>query len=105
MGDPSAAAGQAPVANKIVSWLVLLFGLLEVPWVIYLAFTQEKTVEANHLRLAALGIRLAGGVLCAWAAYALWRRRPARQGAGGGRGHLDALPWNLDDPVAGAVGQ
>lgn len=88
MGDPSAAAGQAPVANKIVSWLVLLFGLLEVPWVIYLAFTQEKTVEANHLRLAALGIGLAGGVLCAWAAYALWRRRPAGGALAVGAGTL-----------------
>lgn len=84
----SDATTSAPVANKIVSWLVLLFGLLEVPWVIYLAFTQVTTVEANHLRLASLGIGLGGGVLCAWAAFALWKRRPAGGALAVGAGAL-----------------
>ncbi|MFM2438614.1 MAG: hypothetical protein RLZ55_1437 [Actinomycetota bacterium] len=73
----SSAVHTGPVANKVISWLVLLFGLMEVPWVIYLAFTQLTTVEADHLRLAALGIGCGGAVLCAWAAWALWRRHPA----------------------------
>ncbi|MFI0432313.1 MAG: hypothetical protein ACH36H_04140 [Candidatus Nanopelagicales bacterium] len=75
MGE-SSAAHASPVANKVVSWLVLLFGLMEVPWVIYLAFTQLTTVEANHLRFAALGLGFGGAALCAWAAWALWRRHP-----------------------------
>ena len=43
------------VAPRLVSWLVLLFGLAEVPWVIYLIFNQQATVEADHLRLCQPG--------------------------------------------------
>lgn len=64
-----------PVAPKLVSWLVLLFGLAEVPWVIYLLFNQQATVEADHLRLASLGLGLGAAALCAGAAWSLWRDR------------------------------
>lgn len=66
-----------PVANKVISWLVLLFGIAEVPWVIFLLFTQQTTVAANHLRLAGAGVALGGAVLCFGAAWAIWKLRPS----------------------------
>ena len=65
----------APVAPKFVTWLVLLFGLAEVPWVIFLLFNQQTTVEANHLRFASLGLGLAAAALCGGAAWSIWTRR------------------------------
>lgn len=63
------------VAPRLVSWLVLLFGLAEVPWVIYLIFNQQATVEADHLRLASLGLGFGAAILCAGAAWAVLSRR------------------------------
>ncbi|MCB0914709.1 MAG: hypothetical protein KDC23_03270 [Actinobacteria bacterium] len=67
---------RTPVGNRLVSWLVLALGVFEVPWIIYLAFTQVTTVEADHLRLAGLVIGMGAAVLCGAAAWALWRGHP-----------------------------
>lgn len=70
----NAATKPTPVANRIISWLVLLFGLAEVPWVIYLMFNQDPTVQANHLRLASIGMSLSAAVLCAGTAWLILRK-------------------------------
>lgn len=70
---PTKPVANKPVANKIISWLVLLFGLAEVPWVIYLLFTQDPTVPANHLRLASMGMSLSAAILCALGAWMILR--------------------------------
>jgi hypothetical protein len=66
-----------PVAPRLVSWLVLVFGVLEIPWIITLLFTQSPTVPADHLRLASLGLGGGAVVLCSAAAWTIWRRRPS----------------------------
>ncbi len=68
--------GSQPVAPRLVSWLILIFGLLEVPWVIYLMFNQQQTVQAFHLHLASLGVGTGTVVLAASSAWAIWRRKP-----------------------------
>ncbi len=64
------------VAAKWVTWLLLLFGLSEVPWVVYLLFFQPTTMEAYHLRLTGAGLRFGVAAVSACAAVAAWRRMP-----------------------------
>ena len=46
----------APVASRIVTWVLILLGAAEIPWVIYLAFTQNPVVQTYHVKLATLGL-------------------------------------------------
>jgi hypothetical protein len=62
-----------PVASRFVTWVLILLGALEIPWVIYLAFTQESVVRTFHFRLATLGLGSFAVVLCAAAAWAVYR--------------------------------
>ena len=55
--------------------IVLAFGLLEVPWVIYLIFFQQRTGTAYHSHLTALGLSVASAVMTGLAAYAAWTGR------------------------------
>ena len=55
MSDAPTAA-RPYVASKWVTWLLLFFGICEVPWVIYLIFFQPTTVEAYHVRLTGAGL-------------------------------------------------
>jgi hypothetical protein len=66
-----------PVAPRFVSWALLVFGVLEIPWVIYLVFNQQTSGEAFHLKLASAGLAGASTLLCAATAWMLWRGRRA----------------------------
>jgi hypothetical protein len=63
-----------PVASRFVTWVLILLGAAEIPWVIYLAFTQDPVVHAFHVKLATLGLGSFAVVLCAAAAWAVFRR-------------------------------
>ena len=53
--------------------ITLIFGLLEIPWVIYLIFFQQRTGTAYHTHLIELGLAGATVVLTALCAVGLWR--------------------------------
>lgn len=63
-----------PVARPLVTWALILLGAAEIPWVIYLAFTQTVVVQVFHLRLATLGLGGLSATLCAGAAWTVARR-------------------------------
>lgn len=73
MSDAPTAA-RPYVASKWVTWLLLFFGICEVPWVIYLIFFQPTTVEAYHVRLTGAGLGIGGAIVGAIATVAVWRR-------------------------------
>jgi hypothetical protein len=62
-----------PVANRFVTWVLILLGAAEIPWVIYLAFTQESVVRTFHFKWATLGLGGFAVALCAAAAWAVYR--------------------------------
>lgn len=63
------------IGPRWLMWGLLLFGAAEIPWVLYLAFFQQRTATAYHVRLAALGIATVTIMLCVLAAIMLLRRR------------------------------
>lgn len=63
------------IGPRWLMWGLLVFGVAEIPWVVYLAFFQVKTATAYHVRLASLGIAGVTIVLCLLAAVMLLRRR------------------------------
>lgn len=44
--------------------MILAYGLLEIPWVVYLLFAQARTGTAQNTHLAAAGLMIGGAVLC-----------------------------------------
>lgn len=62
-----------PIGPRWLTWIVLAYGLLEIPWVIYLAFFQVRTGTAQHTHLAALGLAGFGALVALVAAWALLR--------------------------------
>jgi hypothetical protein len=63
-----------PVAGRLVTWALILLGAAEIPWVIFLAFTQQPVGQVFHVRTAALGLGSMAAVLCAGSAWAVLRR-------------------------------
>lgn len=62
-----------PIGPKWLTWIILAYGILEIPWVIYLIFFQQRTGTAEHTHLAALGLAGFAAVACVIAAWALLR--------------------------------
>lgn len=56
-----------------MSLLILAFGVLEIPWVGYLLFSQARTGVAQHVHLAALGLVGGAAVLATMSAVWLWK--------------------------------
>lgn len=63
-----------PVAGRLVTWALVLLGVAEIPWVIFLAFTQDPVVRFSHVKMASLGLAGLAAVLCASSVWALTRR-------------------------------
>ena len=69
-----------PIAPRIVSWLLIILGACEIPWVIYLIFTQQESFQAFHLNIATLGLGIAAVVLSSLSCISLlqdWPSAPA----------------------------
>ena len=62
---------RTPIGPRWLTWIILAYGLLEIPWVIYLIFFQMRTGTAQHTHLAALGLAGFGAVAALVAAWAL----------------------------------
>lgn len=63
-----------------MTWALILLGAFEVPWVIYLVFTQQESFKAYHLNLATIGLSTASAVIAGLACLALmqdWVAAPA----------------------------
>ncbi|HQR79275.1 MAG TPA: hypothetical protein PLT68_03535 [Actinomycetota bacterium] len=61
------------IGPRWLSGLILIFGLLEIPWVLFLIFTQARTGQAQHTHLAALGLSGGGALMCVVTSVLLWR--------------------------------
>jgi hypothetical protein len=64
---------RTPIGPRWLTWVILAFGVLEIPWVVYLVFFQTRTGTAEHTHLAALSLAGGGAVLAVWSATLLWR--------------------------------
>lgn len=62
-----------PIGPRWLTWIILLYGLLEIPWVIYLIFFQVRTGTAQHTHLAALGLAGFAAVVSLIAGWGLLR--------------------------------
>lgn len=60
-----------PIGPRWLTWIILAYGILEIPWVIYLVFFQVRTGTAQHTHLAALGLAGFGAVAALVAAWTL----------------------------------
>ena len=67
---------RAPIGPRWLPLIILAFGLLEIPWVIYLLFFQERTGTAQHTHLAVLGLSGGAALLAVMAGLRLWQARP-----------------------------
>ena len=63
------------IGPRWLTLLILAFGVLEIPWVLYLVFFQVRTGTAEHTHLAALGLAGGGAAWAVWSATLLWRHR------------------------------
>ncbi len=61
------------IGPKWLTWIILAYGVLEIPWVVYLLFFQQRTGTAEHTHLAAIGLAGFGAVVSLVAAGALLR--------------------------------
>jgi hypothetical protein len=61
------------IGPKWLTWIILAYGILEIPWVIYLGFFQQRTGTAEHTHLAALGLAGFGALAALIASWALLR--------------------------------
>lgn len=64
------------IGPRWLAWVLLGYGLLEIPWVIYLVFFQDRSGTADHTHLASLGMSLGAVGLALVTAWAGWRGRP-----------------------------
>jgi len=62
------------IGPRWLTGVILAYGLLEIPWVIYLFVFQQRTGTAEHTHLAALGLYGGGAIMALWAAWANWRQ-------------------------------
>ena len=62
------------IGPRWLTWVILGYGLLEIPWVVYLVFFQARSGTADHTHLVALGLYGGGAVVALWAALANWRQ-------------------------------
>jgi hypothetical protein len=61
------------------SWLIVLtlgYGILEIAWVLYLLFFQDRSGTAHHAHLAAAGLASGGSALAVLTAALVLRSRP-----------------------------
>lgn len=63
------------VAPVWATWVLIVLGALEIPWVIWLALFQDPVVHARHVRLTMMGLVLAALALCLISAWGVWRER------------------------------
>lgn len=56
-----------------LAWITLLYGILEIPWVIALIFFQQRTGTAYHSHLIAIGLSGVSAVIAVLLAVGLWR--------------------------------
>ncbi len=66
---------RTPIGPRWLTLVILAFGVLEIPWVIYLVFFQVREGTAAHTHLAALGLVGGGASLAVWTAALLWSSR------------------------------
>ena len=62
-----------PIAPRLISWALVLLGACEIPWVIYLIFTQQESFQAFHLNVATLGLSMSSILLSGLSCWALSR--------------------------------
>lgn len=65
-----------PIGPRWLRWVVLLYGILEIPWVVYLLFAQQRTGIAHHTHLVATGLAIGAAVLALLTGLATLRGRP-----------------------------
>lgn len=63
-----------PIGSRWLTWGILAYGVLEIPWVVYLLFFQVRTGTAEHTHLASLGLTGGAVVVALAAAWAIARR-------------------------------
>jgi len=68
---------RTPIGPRWLTLVILAFGVLEIPWVIYLVYFQVRTGTAEHTHLAALGLTGGGALLCVLAGVHLLQGRRA----------------------------
>ncbi len=61
------------IGPRWLIWLILAYGLLEIPWVVYLMFSQVTEATAHHARLAALGLYGGAAILSVVTAWGVLR--------------------------------
>lgn len=59
------------IGPRWLTWIILAYGILEIPWVIYLIFFQVRTGTAMHTHLASLGLNGGGALMALITAWAV----------------------------------
>ena len=80
MSSTASPTSGRPIAPRLVTWLLIILGACEIPWVIYLVFAQQESFQAFHLNIATLGLGIAAVVLSSPSCISLlkdWPSAPA----------------------------
>lgn len=65
-----------PIGPRWLRWVLIAYGLLEIPWVVYLLFFQDRTGTAHHTHLVATGLAVGAAVLSLVTAMVVFRGKP-----------------------------
>lgn len=65
-----------PIGPRWLRWIILAYGVLEIPWVVYLVFFQDRAGTAHHTHLVSAGLAIGAASLALATDIATLRGRP-----------------------------